>query len=707
MNRRRFVLGAVLLAAPLIVGLWAVTGQASGPKQLWTGFAQDRSVSSPIVSHDVRHDVSRPLRDIAPQLPKQGLQEAPENPMKQYAPDKEKTPDAARQAPQQLAPMPALQQNFDTQINTCGCYPPDTNGDVGTSQYVQTVNLTFAVYSKTGQTLYGPASTNTIWNGFGGACQTTNNGDPIAQWDPMANRWIITQFAFPNGTSQGPYEQCIAVSKTADATGAWNRYEFVISQTRMNDYPKLGVWPDAYYLTFNDFDHGGPFVGATVVALDRAAMIAGNTASMVKFVLGTAFGGMQPSDMDGSTQPPAGSPNYIVQFDDDAFGYPQDQLEINKFHVDFVTPANSTFTSQPPVATAAFDSQQSNIPQKGGPALESLTDRLMYRLAYRNFGDHEAMVVNHTVDSNGANLAGFRWYELRRTGGNWSIFQQSTYAPDAENRWMGSVAMDKKGDIAAGFSYGNSATFASIGYAGRLVSDPLNTFTMESSMLSGTGAQLGTAVRWGDYSSIQIDPTDDCTFWYTTEYIQTTGQVPWRTRVGSFSYPSCSTAQQPPAIANFTPTSGPPSTVVTINGSGFTGASAVKFNTTNASFTVNSDVKITATVPTTATTGKISVTNSMGTAVSTANFTVTRPLPPRISSFTPTTGKKGSTVTINGTNFVGITSVKLGTAVASFTVVSPTKITAVVPNLNPGFYHWQVANSAGTSLSFQFFRVIP
>src|SRR5262249_51677786 len=206
-NRRRFVLGAVLLAAPLIVGLWAVTGQASGPKPLWTGFANDRSVSAPIVSHDVRHDVSRPLRDIAPQLPKQGLQEAPENPMKQYAPDKEKTPDAARQGPQQLTPMPALQQNFDTQINTCSCYPPDTNGDVGTSQYVQTVNLTFAVYSKTGQTLYGPASTNTIWNGFGGACQTTNNGDPIAQWDPMANRWIITQFAFPNGTSQGPYEQ--------------------------------------------------------------------------------------------------------------------------------------------------------------------------------------------------------------------------------------------------------------------------------------------------------------------------------------------------------------------------------------------------------------------------------------------------------------------------------------------------------------------
>src|SRR6476659_7949227 len=334
-KRRRIVLGAVLLVAPLIVGLWAVTGQAGGPKPLWSGLASDRSVSAPVVGHDVRHDVSAPLRDIAPLPPKPGGQEAPENPMKQYAPGIEKTPDVARQAPQQLAPMPGLQADFETQNNTCGCYPPDTNGDIGTTQYVQTVNLTFAVYSKTGTLLYGPAGMNTIWSGMGGACQNTNNGDPIAQWDPLANRWILTQFAFPNGTSNGPYEQCVAVSQTADATGAWNRYEFVISQTRFNDYPKLGVWPDGYYITFNDFDHGGPFVGATVVALDRAAMIAGTAATTVQFVLGSAFGGLLPSDLDGSAVPPAGSPNYVVQFDDDGAGYAQDQLEINKFHVDF------------------------------------------------------------------------------------------------------------------------------------------------------------------------------------------------------------------------------------------------------------------------------------------------------------------------------------------------------------------------------------
>jgi hypothetical protein len=696
----------VLVTVPVIVGMWAVGGFASGPRQLWSGYANDRSISKPIVSHDVRHDLSKPLPELAAVPPASGMHEAPENPMKQYV-GGGKSKDAAVQAPSSLAPMPGLQADFESMHQTCGCYPPDTNGDVSATQYAQTVNLTFAVYNKTGTLLFGPIPTNQLFSGFGGACQTTNDGDPIVKYDDIANRWVVTQFAFPNGSGSGPYEQCVAVSQTSDATGAYYRYEFVISQTEFDDYPKLAVWPDAYYLTFNNFLFGGPFDGAAVVALDRAAMVAGNPATMVQFVLGTAFGGLLPSDLDGSTAPPAGSPNYILQFDDDANGYPQDQLEINKFHVDFANPANSTFTSAPPIAVAAFDSNQAGIPQKGsGVLLESLTDRLMYRLAYRNFGDHEAMVVNHTVDSNGANLAGFRWYELRRTGGNWGVFQQSTYAPDTLNRWMGSVAMDKKGDIAAGFSVANTATYPSIDYAGRLVSDTPNTFTMESTMHSGSGSQTGSAARWGDYSSIQPDPTDDCTFWYTTEYIQTTGSANWQTRVGSFQFPTCGTAVQPPSISSFLPSSGPPGTAVTINGSGFTGTSAVKFNGAAATYAVNSDTKITATVPINATTGKISVTNSLGTAVSTQTFTVTKPPPPRITSFTPTVGRAGTLVTINGSNFLGATSVKLGTASASFTVVNSTKITAVVPKLVPGYYHWTVTTPSGTAFAFQYFRVI-
>jgi len=702
--RRRVVVVGAALAVMLTAGLWSVTGMASGPRPLWTGQATDRSISKPIVGHDVRHDVSQPLRDIAPIPPGVGKQEAPDNPMRQYVPGAPRSHDHAVQTHGPLASMPALNVSFEGMKQTCGCLPPDTNGDVGTTQYVQIVNLTFEVFDKAGNSLFGPAATNTIWSGFGGACQTTNDGDPIAQWDPLANRWVLSQFAFPNGTGNGPYDQCVAVSQTSDATGAWNRYDFNISNTLMDDYPKMGVWPDAYYFTFNDFDHGGPFTGATVTALDRNAMINGQAATTVQFVLGTAFGGMLPSDLDGSTAPPAGSPNYVVQFDDDGFGAPQDQLEVWKFHVDFATPANSTFTADPAIATAAFDSNQPNIPQQGGPALESLTDRLMYRLAYRNFGGHESMVVNHTVNSNGAGLAGFRWYELQRTGGNWSIVQQSTYAPDSENRWMGSIAMDKQGDIAAGFSVANGTTFPGIDYAGRLAGDPANTFTMESTFQAGTGAQQNGAARWGDYSSIQIDPADDCTFWYTTEYIKTTGNAPWQTRVGSFTFPSCNVATQPPSIASFAPTSGPVGTAVTVNGSGFTGTTSVKFNGTAAGYAINSDTKITATVPNGATSGKISVTNSLGTAVSSQSFSIVKPQPPRITSFSPTSGHTGTLVTINGTSFTGATAVKLGSTSTTFTVVSSTKIIAPVPKVFAGFYHWVVTTPVGSGTSFSFFH---
>ena len=465
----------------------------------------------------------------------------------------------------------------------------------------------------------------------------------------------------------------------------------MISQTRFNDYPKLGVWPDGYYITFNDFDHGGPFVGATVVALDRAAMIAGNAATTVKFVLGSAFGGLLPSDLDGSAVPPAGSPNYVVQFDDDGAGYPQDQLEINKFHVDFGTPGNSTFTAQPVVARRPSTRTSRTSRRRAGPALESLTDRLMYRLAYRNFGDHEAMVVNHTVDSNGANLAGFRWYELRRTGGNWGIFQQSTYAPDSpepldgqrrdgqEGRHRGRLLVRELVELRVDRVRGPARD-----RPGEHVHDGVD------DARTGTRRPAGSAVRWGDYSSIQVDPTDDCTFWYTTEYIQTTGNVPWQTRVGSFTYPGCATAQQPPSITNFTPASGPPLTSVTINGSGFTGTSAVKFNGTTASYTVNSNTKITATVPSNATTGKIAVTNSLGTATSTQTFTVTKAPGGRRSRRSRRPGPQGDERRHHGHELRRGDSVKLGSAAATFTVVSPTRINAVVPNVRNGYYHWSV-----------------
>jgi hypothetical protein len=366
--------------------------------------------------------------------------------------------------------------------------------------------------------------------------------------------------------------------------------------------------------------------------------------------------------------------------DDNAWGYPQDQLEAWKFHVDWVTPANSTFTSQPNLATASFVQMGSGIPQPGTPTtLDTLSDRLMYRLAYRNFGDHEALVVNHTVSVSGQ--AGVRWYELRRTGGNWSINQQGTYAPaGGTHRWMGSVALDKSGNLALGMSASSSTVFPSIYYAGRLAGDPAGTLTMESTMTPGGGSQLAPS-RWGDYSSMSLDPSDDCTFWYTTEYYSASASWNWQTRIASFRFPQCGSGGSGPTVTSFTPTSGPAGTGVTITGTGFTGATAVKFNVTNASYTFNSDTQITATVPSGATTGKISVTTPGGTGTSATNFTVTGGGGgPTITSFTPTSGPVGKIVTINGTGFTGATAVKFnGTSAATWFLSSATKILARVP----------------------------
>ena len=542
----------MLLALALAVSVTSAIGsegrdeaerEASAPK-LWKLLQQEQPVPSPEVIGATRHDTSQALRNIPPAFPGEKPEEAPENPGRQVAPVQMPSFfDPTLQTVAAEAPMPSLNTSFEGVGNINGVLPPDTNGDVSATQYVQTVNLSFAVYSKTGAVLLSPRSTNTLFSGFGGACQNTNNGDPIVQYDQLANRWLITQFALPNFPN-GPFSQCIAISTTSDATGAYYRYEFQISTNRMNDYPKFGVWPDGYYASFNDFLNGQSYVGATVIAFERNKMLLGQAAQAVKFVLGTAFYSMLPSDLDGTTLPPAGAPNTFVQVDDNAWGYPQDQLEAWKFHVDWATPANSTFTLDGMPATSNFTQLSAGIPQPSTTVrLDTLGDRLMYRLAYRNFADHQALVVNHTVSvsSNGTGPAAVRWYELRSTGGSWSIFQQGTYGPaDGLNRWMGSVAMDKVGDLALGMSVGSSTVFPSINYAGRLAGDPPGMLPMESRMTTGSGSQTHSAARWGDYSSMSLDPVDDCTFWYTTEYLTTTGSAPWRTRIGSFTFPGCS-----------------------------------------------------------------------------------------------------------------------------------------------------------------------
>jgi uncharacterized membrane protein len=414
--------------------------------------------------------------------------------------------------------------------------PPDPNGAVGDTQYVQWVNTSFAVFDKaTGAVVYGPVGGNTLWQGFGGQCQQQNDGDPIVLFDQIARRWVFQQFAVTGGA--GNYYDCVAVSTTSDATGTYNRYAFPMPN--FNDYPKIAVWPDAYYASFNMFTSGSmsaSFIGGYACAFDRTSMLAGTAATAQCFQLSSAYGGLLPSDLDGSNPPPAGSPNYYMAIDTNS-------LDLWNFHVDFATPANTTFTGPTLIPVNPYSQACGGgicIPQPGtSQQLDSLGDRLMHRLAYRHFGNYETVVANHSVDNGGS--AAIRWYEIRDPGGTPTVYQQGTYAPDATSRWMGSIGMDAKGNIAIGYSTSSTTVAPSISYTGRLASDPLGTLQTENVILSGTGSQTGTS-RWGDYTSITIDPIDDCTFWYTNEYLNTSGQFNWNTRIASFKFPKCTRA---------------------------------------------------------------------------------------------------------------------------------------------------------------------
>jgi len=281
--------------------------------------------------------------------------------------------------------------NFDG-VAANGSAPPDTNGSAGTTQFVEWVNTEFAVYDKTGRLLLGPVQGNTLWSGFGGPCQTNNDGDIVVLFDKLNNRWVMSQLSVSGGP---PFYQCVAVSTTSDATGTFARYAF--AQPGFNDYPKLGVWPDAYYASYNLFNNTGTaFLGARLCAMDGVAMRAGSTATQQCFQLGTNFGAVLPSDVDGATPPPAGEPAFFLGFDNNL-----SSLDLWKFHVDFTTPANSTLTGPANLAISPFNEACGGgtcVPQSStSQQLDSLGDRVMYRLAYRNFGSRESLVVNHSI----------------------------------------------------------------------------------------------------------------------------------------------------------------------------------------------------------------------------------------------------------------------------------------------------------------------
>ena len=506
----------------------------------------------PDVTPAVQHDVSLPLAQLnappRPDRPRENpLRPIPHAPGNQSDPVVQNTAGPLVSASSGLSFAGVGNGDYGFAPNAA---PPDTNGAVGATQYVQWVNESFAVFNKTtGAIVSGfPKPGNTLWSGFGGGCETNNDGDPIVQYDKLANRWVLTQFS----VSTTPYLQCVAVSTSSDATGSYNRYAFSYGTTQFPDYPKLGVWPDAYYISFNIFNNGTSFAGSKVCAYDRTKMLGGLAATQQCFQLSTSFGGLLPSDLDGpANPPPAGSPNFFLNFGTNS-------LNLWKFHVDWATPANTTLTGPTNIPVAAFSAACNGgtcIPQSGTTQkLDSLADRLMYRLAYRNFGDHEALVVNHSVTANTS--VGVRWYELRSPNTTPTVFQQGTYAPDSNYRWMGSIAMDKAGNTALGYSVSSGVMNPAIRFTGRAPTDALGTMQAESVSHNGTGSQTGFNLsRWGDYSAMTVDPVDDCTFWYTNEYLKSNGAFNWSTWINSFQLTGCGTAATPDFSLSATPAS--------------------------------------------------------------------------------------------------------------------------------------------------------
>ena len=459
--------------------------------------------------------------------------------------------------------------------SSCGCLPPDTNGEAGDTQYVQMVNSDFAVFTKSGGLLKGATDMNSLWANTNGECKIHNDGDPVVMFDQLAHRWLLSQFiATPSG-NQGDdqYGECIAISTSPDATGTYYLYEFDLGNTTFFDYPHFGVWPDGYYMTANAFDGTTSLgVGGAAFAFERSKMLQGQSARVVYFQESSSFGGQLPADLDGLKPPPGGSPDAVAEVDDPSTVADASNpfaMRIWKFKVNWTTPQSSTFGNNgDPNYTLPVDpfvrpqcvygdAGTNCTPQKGtAEGLDTIGDRLMFRLAYRNFGTGgESLVLNHTVSANGVN--GIRWYEVRnplgRNGQPPTILQSGTYAPgDGMWRWMGSIAMDKSGDIALGYSASSPTDFPSVRYTGRLAGDPVGQMTqMERVAYTGQGPQTQAEGRWGDYSDLTVDPSDDCTFFYTQEYlvphspVEEGVQIPvpvsgrWATRIVSFKFPQC------------------------------------------------------------------------------------------------------------------------------------------------------------------------
>jgi hypothetical protein len=435
----------------------------------------------------------------------------------------------------------------------CFCAPPDTNASVGNTQIVEWVNEHFAVYDKaTGALLLGPLPGNSLFTNLGGTCATQNNADPIAQFDKTAHRWLMAV----NLLTSPPYGTCVAVSTSPDATGSYYLYQF--AQSSYPDYPKWGVWPSGYFQTQNS----GGLSSANVCAYNSAKLQVGDsTAEQICVQLSASDFSLLPADVDSPTAPPVGQDEFFIGSynKDSSFNH----LYLYSMHPVFPNPSQTVFIGNNlanPITVPTYTpicTVGTCVPQPGTDrTLSALGDRLMYRLAYWEDPPlvsvkatpprplpSQHWLVNHVVAGSGGQV-GERWYEFtapikKVELSGISLFQSGTYAPDSSNRWMGSIARDKVGDIALGFSIGSASMYPSIAVAGRAPTDPLGQLGGEVLLTAGSGSQTDLAGRWGDYSDMAVDPSNPCILWYSQEYYATTGAANWQTRLNQIRFDNC------------------------------------------------------------------------------------------------------------------------------------------------------------------------
>jgi hypothetical protein len=483
--------------------------------------------------------------------------------------------------------------------------PSDNSLAVGPNHIMQTVNSRMAIFTKkgkqfdtTGKVLYGPVPTNNIFKGFGGACESTNNGDAVVRYDQLAGRWLVVMPIFRRGAvrpdqpqpgrssdpaqlsvpgqagqpgkatplfvppptqpaqgqqqpprgqgggrgpggPQGPYSMCYAISTGPDPFGPYYRYEFL--RPLFPDYPRPAIWPDGYYIPTST---GDDVIQKHACVVERAKMLKGEPAREQCVIIdGVNF--LNNADIDGKALPPPGAPNIMM-----AAGGTQlkniledDGIFVWKFHVDWQQPANTKVTGPEKITVAPYHylcgGQLTNcVPQPGTDRrLDAQGDKIMARLVYRRIGTRESLVAVHSVNTS-AGGGGVRWYEFRiNKDRSVRLHQQGTYAPNGSYRWMASPAIDRLGNIGIGYSFGGTPHFAGQRFAGRLANDPLGKLTLRETMLvEGEGAQ--NAMRWEDYTQTAIDPSDDCTIWYVGDYIKK-GETSYSTRIGAFRLPGC------------------------------------------------------------------------------------------------------------------------------------------------------------------------